>query len=337
MKTLWKSSGLHLVDRQDNGELAVTPDLLRAYFTRPEIHPMDESCDREHALFERLMRDPAAAVSEAEIAGIADADAAENYRLVLALRDHLLACRTLERAYSAIVAGKGPALPSVFLHQLLHLIVAGLLSQTRDAFEARAGEIFFREQKATTGDGRLFLADAEIVERLGRSGGMGALGSLLVQSGTPLRDVSLDVLTTENQAQYFARADRFDFALDFRFTQEGQDAFARVLERWVRHFLAVDTRIQALASISDERWSWHVGLDRRATSILNSLYRGEPVEDEEQHAILALFRMEFLDRGVLIDTMRGKPVYLALAMDPDGVVRMKPQNLLVNLPLKKAG
>jgi hypothetical protein len=29
----------------------------------------------------------------------------------------------------------------------------------------------------------------------------------------------------------------------------------------------------------------------------------------------------------------GKPVYLALSMDENGVVRMKPQNLLLNLPL----
>jgi hypothetical protein len=29
----------------------------------------------------------------------------------------------------------------------------------------------------------------------------------------------------------------------------------------------------------------------------------------------------------------GKPVYLGLAMDDEGVVRMKPQNLIVNLPL----
>jgi hypothetical protein len=31
--------------------------------------------------------------------------------------------------------------------------------------------------------------------------------------------------------------------------------------------------------------------------------------------------------------MEGQTVYMALAMDPAGVLRMKPQNLLVNLPL----
>jgi hypothetical protein len=31
--------------------------------------------------------------------------------------------------------------------------------------------------------------------------------------------------------------------------------------------------------------------------------------------------------------LAGRPVYLALGMDEANVVRMKPQNLLVNLPL----
>jgi hypothetical protein len=30
----------------------------------------------------------------------------------------------------------------------------------------------------------------------------------------------------------------------------------------------------------------------------------------------------------------GKPVYLGLMMSPEKVVRLKPQNLLLNLPLK---
>ena len=32
----------------------------------------------------------------------------------------------------------------------------------------------------------------------------------------------------------------------------------------------------------------------------------------------------------------GRPVYLALAADADDAVRMKPQNLLLNLPLHEA-
>jgi len=36
---------------------------------------------------------------------------------------------------------------------------------------------------------------------------------------------------------------------------------------------------------------------------------------------------------MFVAEMAGKPVYLGLAMDEAGIVRMKPQNLLVNLPV----
>jgi hypothetical protein len=47
--------------------------------------------------------------------------------------------------------------------------------------------------------------------------------------------------------------------------------------------------------------------------------------------ILCLFTLE-TDNG-FVPEMSGKPVYLGLAMDAAGIVRMKPQNLLVNLPV----
>ena len=53
----WKSSGYHLVETNDDGWLKVTPDLIRAYLTRPEVHPVDESCATEIATFEALMED----------------------------------------------------------------------------------------------------------------------------------------------------------------------------------------------------------------------------------------------------------------------------------------
>jgi hypothetical protein len=33
--------------------------------------------------------------------------------------------------------------------------------------------------------------------------------------------------------------------------------------------------------------------------------------------------------------IRGKPVYLAMAMDAENRLKLKPQNLLLNLPLAK--
>ena len=66
-RDFWKSSGFHLVSRDADGWLTVTPELLRAYYARPEIHPVDESCAAEVALFERLMENPALQVTAADL------------------------------------------------------------------------------------------------------------------------------------------------------------------------------------------------------------------------------------------------------------------------------
>lgn len=335
-RMIWKSSGLHLTKKQKNGWLEVTPDLLRAYYMRPEVHPIDESCAQEHLLFERLMADPKASVTLEEIDLIADEDAAHNYRVLLRFRDHLLQHGTVERAYMSLFTDENPPLvPPVFIQQMVHLILSGMLSKTFDPFLVRAAEIFFRDQKVTVDDGQIMIADSEVVELYSETGGMGGLGSLLAEAGTQMREVSLDVLTEDNKDDYWPRADQFNFALDFRYTQYGPDAFARVLEQWIKHMLGVRVTIQAVQAIHDENWSWHVGLDPEATKILNGLYEGKGELEPAFNSIAGLFRLEFADRSDVVDAMRGKAVYLGLAMSQGRVINMKPQNLLANLPLRK--
>lgn len=334
-RDFWLSSGFRLVRRDPEGRLAVTEDYLRAYYARPEIHPTDESCPAEIALFEALMAAPFRPVGEAEIAAVADADTRENYRLVLAFRDRLAARGTVEAAYLDIVrGGAGAAVPPVFLDQMVHLIVRNLLDGARDPMRARAGEILFREQTASLEDGRVMLADSEIVDVYSRTGGMGGLGQLLTEAATPLRPVTLDVLDHDNRAIYWERGERFDTVVDMRFTQPANDALARVLEGWLGHLLGLAARVEPVQAIRDERWSWHVGLDAEAMRLLNALYRGAEVGEAEARRILALYVLHLDDQSRVIETMRGKPVYLALAMDADKRVRCKPQNLITNLPLK---
>jgi hypothetical protein len=335
-RDFWRSAGFHLTERTDNGWLAVTPDLLRAYYTRPEVHPVEESCEAEHRLFEALMADPFRPVAEAEIDALADQDAVENYRLVLRFRDHLISCGTIEAAYRALFQPKAPMVPPVFLDQMVHLVLRNILADESDPYRLRAAELFFRDQNVSTEGDQLLLADAEIVEMLSETGGMGGLGALLVESGTAMREVTLDVMTEENAPGYWARSDRFDMAFDFRFAEPGQDAFARVLERWIGHFLGLKVRVQPMQSIRDDRWTWHVGLDAEASHILNALYQGEPLTPDAFDRIVALFRLESLDRDAFTEAMRRKPVYLGLAMTPAKVLKMKPQNLLTNLPLRRA-
>jgi hypothetical protein len=51
--------------------------------------------------------------------------------------------------------------------------------------------------------------------------------------------------------------------------------------------------------------------------------------------VVGLFRLTFRDPEVMLDKVRGEPAYLILAMTPDNVIRMKPQNLITGLPISR--
>lgn len=324
---------MHLLTRDDSGWLRVTPDFIRAYLTRPEIHPVEDSCAAEVALHEALLESPAMPVSEKQLAEIADADVVDNYRVFVAFRDQLLAAGTIEGAYLKLVRKPGGRVPSMFIDQLVHLILCNILKDAHDPMRLRAAELFFREQKVSTDDGRLLLADVEIIDMHAQSLGNTGLGQLLAQTGTPPKLVTLDVLSDDNAAIYWARSDRFDTVIDFRFEQPALDAFARVIEAWVEHMARVEARVEPRVKLDDEDWRWHIGLDQQSNSILNALYEGSAPPPGAMERIIALFGMRILDDRLVIDRVKGRPIYLALAMAEDGSCRMKPQNLIANLPL----
>jgi hypothetical protein len=332
-RDFWKSAGMHLLDCDPSGWLRVTPDFIRAYLTRPEIHPVEESCAAEIALHEALLESPAMTVSDADLAAFQDSDAVENYRIVLGFRDKLLAAGTIEGAYLDLVRRPGRHVPPVFLDQLVHLIVRNMLNDVDDPMRLRAGELFFREQTVSTDDGRLLLADEEIVDMHAKGLGNTGLGQLLSETGTPPKQVTLDVLSEDNAGIYWARSDRFDTVIDLRFEKPGLDALARVIEAWLQHMLRVEVRVEPRQRLDDEDWRWHIGLDQNASAILNALYEGKPPPDGALERIIALFRMRFLDDRLVIDRVKGAPIYLALAMSETNRCRLKPQNLLANLPL----
>ena len=117
--------------------------------------------------------------------------------------------------------------------------------------------------------------------------------------------------------------------------QPALSALCRVLERWIAHFTPAVVRIEPLRAIDDARWSWHVGLDAEASALLNDLYNGVPVDETRMARLLCLFRLEFADPAAVRPTLAGKPVYLGMAMDEASRLRLKPQNLLLNLPLAR--
>ena len=122
---------------------------------------------------------------------------------------------------------------------------------------------------------------------------------------------------------------RFKLAM----ARSGLKPLAVLLERWVRALLGVEVTIAPVPRSDDARWRWHVGLDIEATALLDDLYAGAVVEDERLARLVGLFRLQFADPAEMRADVAGVPVYLALMANPHGRLRMKPQNLLLNLPL----
>lgn len=333
MPDFWRESGYHLLTRDAEGRLAVTPDFLRAYLMRPEMRPPEDACDTEHTLFAGLLEDPARPVPAGMVEALADEDARENWAIWLGFRDRLLAAGTVEGCYLRLFQEGARGVPSLFIDQLVHVILRNILDETPSGLRARAGELLFRAQTVSIEEGRVRVADSETVEMLASTGGFGSLGRLMVEAGTAPRSVELDILDENNHPNYWGRDSKHDTVLDVTFAAAGLDALCRVLEAWVAHFLGVTVSIQPVQQIRDERWVWHVGLDSEATAIMNDLYNGVEVGEERLARILALFRLEFADPAVMRADIAGRPVYLGMAMGADRKLRLKPQNLLVNLPL----
>lgn len=328
----WQHSGYHLLERASDGHLLVTDDYLRLYFARPELAPVAESCANELRLHAALLDAPRRPVSDAEVAALADPDAQENYRVMLRFRWQLLAAPTLEAFYFSLFR-QDVAIPPPFIHHTTEVILRSLLDGTEDGLLPRAAETFFRQQRVSVKDGAVMLADAETVNLHAESGGLGNLGRMLKEVNAPLRSMDLDVLDAGNHAEYFQRDGRRDTVLQINPGLPGSLALCELLALWVAHFHGTMVKVTPVREIPDEEWVWHVGLDVEASAMLNDIYAGGEVDEDRMRRVVGLFRMDFADASALQTEMRGAPVFLGMAMTAEGNMRLKPQNLLMNLPL----
>ena len=336
MPDFWSSSGYRLLGRGSDGRLTVTDAFLTSYLLRPELAPVPDSSEAELALHDALLAHPRRTVSAGELGGVADGDARENYTIWLRFRDRLVAAPSLEAAYAALFHGEGVDVPPLFVHQLTQVLLRHILGEDADPIEARVAEMLFRTQKiALMEDGTVMAADDATVERYASTGGFGSLGELLHRQAVPTRTLDLDVLSASNAQDYWTRDERHDLSISLNRGQPPLEALCRVLEKWIAHFLAVAVRIVPERRIDDDRWVWHVGLDAQASGVLNDLYNRVEVDDERLRRLLCLFRLEFANPADMRPAIAGRPVYLAMAMDADDRLKLKPQNLLTNLPLSR--
>ena len=333
---------------------------LRLLLDRPELALVAESCAAEVALHAVLQAEPSTAVAPEDLSALQDADVRESYTHFLRFRDALLAAGTLEAYYLSLFPRDGMQtvgrinMPPLFLDLLVEAVLRNMLdggSAPCDVYGLRAADMLFRSQRISTQDGQVLSGDQHTLDMLNETGGLGDIGRFLAEAKAPLREVNMQVLTDDNAAAYFQQAaGRHAFLLDlthevtndlshgltFTMTRarSGLKALASVLQKWVQHFLGVAVTIRPLQKIDDDAWRWHVGLDAASSALLNDLYEGREVEPARLQRLVSLFRLDFANPQDMRPDVVGKPVYLGLMMNADGIVKLKPQNLLVNLPLR---
>jgi hypothetical protein len=329
MTDFWHSCGHHFLDRDESGGYVVTDDFLKVYLARPELIPPPDACFAERNLHAALSAAPRRPVAASDISEIADKDARENWEILIGFRDHLLRHKTLEAAYVALMRRGVGKTPPLFINQLVHLIMRNALDDVADPHIVRAAELFFRTQRVTLHDGSLIAADEETIA----GGGQAPTSPLVSMLGLPA-DAAIEVLNEKNAGSYWERSDRFDMALDLTGGRVGLAALAKAMERWVDHLLRVAVAIEPLTELRDAPLSWYVGLDADATQIGNALCQGDEPDEAAMTRVVGLFRLSFRDPGLMLDKVKGEPIYLVLAMTNEHLIRMKPQNLITGLPVK---
>jgi hypothetical protein len=280
------------------------------------------------------MEHPRKDIAEEDLQAIEDSDARDNYRVILRFRDKLLDAGTLEGCYMSLF--RAPVdIPPMFVDQLVHVILRNVLDGCDDPLRLRAAELFWREQKATIQEGHVLLADLETVEMHASGNRYGSIGRLIVEAQGDVFQKNLDVLDRNNAALYWERESRHDTVISLTFGRPALDAFCSVMEAWVFHFFSLKVQIKPVRKIEESPWAWHIGLDAESSAILNELWAGSEIDAGRMRNVLALFGLQSDDPAAMRPELAGRTVYLGLSMH-DGVVTMKPQNLLINLPLHEA-
>jgi hypothetical protein len=143
------------------------------------------------------------------------------------------------------------------------------------------------------------------------------------------------VLNDDNADTYWERSDCFDMAIDLTAGRRGLAALGEVIERWIAHLLSLKVMIEPLIEAIDVDLAWYVGLDPEGTAIGDALWRGDDLDQAARERIIGLYRLTFAGGELVRPGASGKPVYLILAMSPDRMLRMKPQNFVTGLPIER--
>ena len=220
--------------------------------------------------------------------------------------------------------------PPLFINQLVHVILRNLLDGCEDPFVLRAAELFFRPQRLTLHAGSLIAADEETVE--------GA-------SAQPVSPLVVDARPAGARRNRRAQRRQCGKAIGSAATSStwrsisppdgaGLAALGEVIERWIAHLCAVEVAVEPLTEAARRR-SRLVYRSRCARRLRSATRCGTATSSmsDARERIVGLYRLTLGDAAIVLDKARGEPIYLILAMTPDRMLRMKPQNLVTGLPI----
>ena len=210
----WLTSGWHLLDKDHSGCLIPTEDFMKAYFYRPEVVPIEDSCDAELALHKKLVGKPFANVEKQELNNIKDKDVVFNYEVILRFREFLSQHPTLEAAYLAIARGHVINFPPLFVDQMVQIILRNILNENSFAMQIRASELFFRSQVVTIAEDEIMVADEATVT-------LHAEQKNIDKNDPNQLEVDIDILRESTSDHYWERSDKFDTSIDIAYTNLG--------------------------------------------------------------------------------------------------------------------
>jgi hypothetical protein len=329
VREFWVSSGHHLTRRVQNGNLEVTDELLLAFLARPELNAPADACNAESHLRSALINSPRRPVSSHEIEALADSDARENWRTMVAFRNRLIEAQTVEAAYLNLIRRGSTGTPPLLLNHLVHLILRNALDGCEDPHVLRAAELLFRQQRVSYSTGTPLLADAEIIDVLRSDASSSPLSALLGRDEI----AELDILSDGNAWSYWCRSDAFTMVLNIGSDSKSRQGLAHVISTWIEHLLPVSVHVDPIRAIDDRECRWLLGLDAEATRIGNAIWNGETLTNSEYFRILALFRLTLAGSRETESEYATDPIYILIASTPDDIVHLKPQNLISGLPI----
>ena len=192
------------------------------------------------------------------------------------------------------------------------MILRNALDGCDDPFVLRAAELFFRTQRMTLHEGSLIAADEETIAGTART----PVSPLVSMLGIPA-EAEIDVMIDDNAEHYFEHSDLFHMALDLT----GGPARACGAGRGDAALDRASARRRGRRSSRSPNCATRSspGMSGSMPKAAGSAMRCGTARSSTRRPparVVGLFRLTFRDPDVVIDKVRGEPVYLILAMTP---------------------